>query len=171
MTFATRQRLLLGLAVLMMLIPTMLLAGGKLGQSPLFDGDTRKEMTCLTCDGLGRVKEEGCPTCRGTGVGEYIIPGTNRPIQLVGTVLEGAKKPLANTEIEAQVVGQEGSIGVATNDSGQFGLKLPPGNYRLSFKHPDGKHLEQDFTVVPNDDPIPVRGPDSLHVIEKTFTL
>lgn len=171
MTFATKQRLLLGLAVLMMLIPTMLLAGGKLGQAPMFDGDTRQEMTCLTCDGLGRVQEEGCPTCRGTGVSEYIIPGGNRPIQLVGTVLAGPKKPLPDTEVEAAVVGQEGTISVATNESGQFGLKLPPGEYHLIFKHPDGKHLEQDLAVVKNGDPIPVRGPDTLHVIEKTFTL
>ena len=69
MAFAIRQRLILGIAVLMMFIPTILYSAGMLGRAPMFEGDVRKEMTCITCDGLGRSGEEdSCETCRGRGV-------------------------------------------------------------------------------------------------------
>ena len=74
MSFATIQRLLLGLAVLMMLVPTVLYGAGMLGRAPLFEGDVRKEITCVTCNGLGRsAKEESCKTCRGRGVADFIL--------------------------------------------------------------------------------------------------
>ena len=102
MPFATKQRLLLGLAVLMMCIPTILYSAGLLGRAPVFEGDVRKEMTCLSCDGLGQSgEEEGCDTCRGRGVADYIIPGPNRPIQLVGTVFDSRSGRVEGADITA----------------------------------------------------------------------
>lgn len=171
MTFATRQRILLGLAVLMMLAPTFLYAGGYLGRAPLFDGDSRKEMTCLPCQGLGQVKEEKCVTCQGLGVAEFIIPGPNRPLQLVGTVHDAKAQPLVGAEIEITESVNPGSpIVMKTNDDGQFGFKFPPGSYELKLRHQDLTSSEQ-IKVEPNLSPIATSGSETLHKIEKTFTL
>ncbi len=175
MNLALRQRILLAVAVLLMLVPTFLLAAGKIGQPPLFEGDVRREMTCITCDGLGRQTHESeqdpCSVCKGTGVAEFIIAGPNRPLQLVGTVTDGKSEPLAGAEIRAQELeDQEFSLIVSTNAQGQFGLKLPPGHYRLQFAHEHG-NLDTQFEVPVNDRPLPVRGADTLHRLEHTFVL
>lgn len=176
MTFATRQRLLLGLAVLMMLAPTFLFASGKLGQSPLFEGDSRKELTCLVCDGLGKVKDrekkdDKCPTCRGLGVVDYIIPGPNRPQQLVGTLHDSKGRPLTGAEIAITEVGQPADpIVMKTNDDGQFGFKFPPGNFHLKLTH-GALAAEQDLKVEPNSQPIASTDSETLHKFEKTFVL
>lgn len=173
MTFALKQRLLLGLAVLMMLAPTMMYAGGKLGQSPMFEGDSKKELSCLTCDGLGKVKGESCTTCYARGFVDYILPGPNRPIQLVGTVNSKAGKPLVAVEVSITEVGVEGSpIVMKTNNDGQFGFKFPPGQFHLEMIHPEsGMKGGSDLTVESNKDPIPTTGSDTLHKLEKSFTL
>lgn len=171
MSFATRQRILLGLAVLMMLAPTFMYAGGYLGRAPLFEGDSRKEMTCVTCDGLGKVKDEKCTTCYGRGVAEFIIPGPNRPVQLVGTVHDTGAKPLVGAEIEiTESVNPGPPIVMRTNDDGQFGFKFPPGSYKLKLKH-EKLALDQEIKVEPNSSPIAASGSETLHKIEKTFTL
>ena len=171
MTFATKQRLLLGLAVLLMLAPTFMYAGGYLGQSPMFEGDTRKEMTCATCDGLGLVKTESCKTCRGRGVVDYILPGPNRPLQLVGTVQDSKSKPLVGADIAITESGKAGEpIIMKTNDSGQFGFKFPPGSYHLRLTH-EKLASDQELKVEANLQPIPTTGAETLHVIKKTFTL
>lgn len=175
MNLALRQRILLAVAVLLMLVPTFLLAAGKIGQPPLFEGDVRREMTCITCDGLGRQasepEQEPCSTCKGAGVAEFIISGPNRPLQLVGTVTDGKNVPLAGTEVRAQELeNQEFSLIVNTNSQGQFGLKLPPGEYRLLFAHEQGS-LDTEFEVPADARPLPVRGADTLHRLEHTFVL
>lgn len=176
MTFATRHRILMGLAVLMMLAPTFLYAGGYLGRAPLFEGDTRKEMTCADCQGLGTVKDkngadEKCKTCHGLGVADYIIPGPNRPIQLVGTLHDKAGKPLVDAEIAITEVGQPGSpIVMQTNNDGQFGFKFPPGTFNLKLTH--GKLAAQEtLKVEPDLHPIAATSWETLHTVKKTFTL
>jgi hypothetical protein len=146
-------------------------AGGKLGQAPLFDGDTRKEMTCITCDGLGAVKTEPCKICWGRGVADYVIPGPNRPQQLVGTVHDTRSKPLTGAEIAITDKAQPGEpIIMKTNDDGQFGFKFPPGTYHLRLTH-GTLALDQDLTVEANSEPIPTTGSETLHKLEKTFIL
>lgn len=180
MTFATKQRLLLGLAVIMMLAPTILYANGSLGRAPMFEGDTRQEMSCLSCGGLGKVKgedkktEEKCRTCYGRGFSEYILPGPNRPLQLVGTVKDPSGKPVTGADVGITEAGVKADpIVMKTNDDGQFGFKFPPGNFHLSFSVPEnGKlKLEQDLKVERNPAPLPASGMDTLHKIEQTFTL
>lgn len=172
MSFATRQRFLLGLAVLMMLAPTFMYAAGKLGQAPMFTGDTRKEMTCLSCDGLGTTQGISCKNCYGRGVGDYIIPGPNRPIQLIGTLHDPKAKPLVGAEIAITESGDKESkpVIMKTNDNGQFGFRFPPGSYHLKLSH-DTLAAEQEVTVEPNLDPISTTGSETLHKVEKTFTL
>jgi hypothetical protein len=171
MTFATRQRILLGLAVLMMLAPTFMYAGGYLGRAPMFEGDQRQEMTCLACDGMGKVKEEPCKTCYGRGVAEYILPGPNRPLQLVGTVYDVKSRPLVGAEIEITPSENPGApIVMRTNHDGQFGFKFPPGSYKLKLKH-EKLAAEQSLTVEANTKPIAASGSETLHKIERTFTL
>lgn len=173
MNYATTQRLLLGLAVLMMLVPTILLAAGKLGQAPLWDGDQRKQMTCMDCKGLGRpAPEKACPTCYNRGVADYIVPGPERPLQLVGTVHSPSGTPLVGATIEARESAHpEGTpLVLQTNDDGQFGMKLPPGSYSLHFSFEDLR-LEQTVEAVHNPEPVPAQGTETLHKIEKTFVL
>lgn len=173
MTFVVRQRLLLGLAVILMLAPTMMYAGGKLGQAPMFEGDTKKEMSCLACDGLGKIKGENCTTCYGRGFADYIIPGSERPIQLVGTLKDGKGKPLVGSEIsitEPSVGGP--AIVMKTNDDGQFGFKFPPGEFHLEMVHPEsGLQGKEDLKVEANSEPILATGSETLHKLERTFTL
>ncbi len=173
MTFVVRQRLLLGLAVILMLAPTMMYAGGKLGQAPMFTGDTKKEMSCLTCDGLGKIKGENCKTCYGRGFADYIIPGKERPIQLVGTLKDSQGKALVASEIAITEPSVGGSpIVMKTNDDGQFGFKFPPGKFHLEMVHPaTGLKASADVTVEANQDPILATGTDTLHKLEKSFTL
>lgn len=161
----------MGLAVLMMLAPTFLYAGGYLGRAPMFEGDVRKEMTCASCQGLGTVKNEKCKTCHGLGVADYIIPGPNRPVQLIGTLHDKDNKPLVGAEIAITEVGQTASpIVMRTNENGQFGFKFPPGSYNLKLTH--GKLAAQEsLKVEPYLQPIAAQGFETLHTIEKTFTL
>ncbi len=181
MNQALRQRILLAVAVLLMLVPTFLLAAGKIGQPPIFDGDQRLELTCIVCDGMGRVDadtEEKCAECRGTGIAEYIVPGDLRPIQLVGTVLDSAGAVVPDAEVrgfelsleEAGPQVSEFSLTVYSNDSGQFGLKLPPGHYRLEIEHDAGKMVE-DLEVQRIETPLLVRGQETLHRMDRSFTL
>lgn len=171
MSFATRQRFLLGLAVLLMLAPTFMYAAGKLGQAPMFAGDTRKEMTCLTCDGLGTAKGESCKTCYGRGVGDYIIPGPNRPIQLIATLQDGRSLPLVGADIAITEKGSDAQpVMMKTNDDGKFGFRFPPGRYQLKLTH--GKLSgDEEIEVKANLDPISASGSETLHKIEETFTL
>lgn len=155
----------------MMLAPTFLYAGGYLGRAPLFEGDSRKEMTCATCQGLGTVKNEKCKTCHGLGVADYIIPGPNRPVQLIGTLHDKGNKPLVGAKIAITEIGQTASpIVMQTNESGQFGFKFPPGNYNLKLTH-GSLAAEENLKVEPNLQPIAAQGFETLHTIEKTFTL
>lgn len=177
MTFVTRQRLLLGLAVLLMLGPTFLYAAGKIGGAVVFKGDTVKEMECKACGGLGKVlptdKEASCPTCHGKGFAKYVIPGPNRPIQLLGSVVDAEGKPLADASIAITENGVEASpIVVHTSKEGNFGFRFPPGSFHLKVSHPTKKAVaEKDLTVEINAEPILSSSEEELHKIEETFTL
>ena len=173
MAFATKQRLLLGLAVLMMCMPTILNSAGLLGRAPVFEGDVRKEMTCLSCDGLGQSGEQpGCDTCRGRGVADYIIPGPNRPIQLVGTVFDSHSGRVEGADITArQSEGDRTEVLLKTNDEGQFGIKLPPGKYTLKVTSENEGSVEKNLVIEKNTEPLPARSLDTLHKLEEEFHL
>lgn len=175
MSFATKHRLLLGLAVLMMLIPTFMYAGGMLGRAPLYEGDVRREMTCVVCSGTGLQagsdEEASCTVCRGRGVGEFIIPGNNRPLQLVGTVLDSENKPVEGVEIETSETSDPTvSITMVSNQDGQFGVKLPPGDFTLKLTSPKGTATET-LKIEPNSAPIYAQGLETMHKVERTFVL
>ena len=173
MPFVTKQRLLLGIAVIMMLVPTILYSAGMLGRAPIFEGDVRKEMTCVSCDGLGRsAKEEVCPTCRGRGVAEFIIPGPNRPLQLVGTVKDSSGKTVEGADIAARMAeGDETSLMLKTNGDGQFGIKLPPGSYVLSITAEGKGSVTEEVVVEANHEPLGAIGYETLHQFEQEFVL
>jgi hypothetical protein len=155
----------------MMLAPTFMYAGGYLGRAPMFEGATRQEMSCLTCQGLGKVEEQKCTTCYGQGVAEYIMPGVNRPLQLVGTVHDAKAQPLEGAEIAiTESVNPGAPIIMKTNQDGQFGFKFPPGSYQLQLTH-GNLTLKEELKVEPNQAPIAATGSETLHKIEKTFTL
>ena len=178
MNFATKQRILLGIAVLLMFTPTFLYSAGLLGQAPLYEGDLRKEMTCVTCEGLGRSGEEdSCGTCRGRGVAEFILPGPHRPLQLVGTVLNTSGEKIEGADIAVHVAGatpgEDGAkeILFKTNGDGQFGVKLPPGEYVIKAGVEGGGTVQEAITVEQNPAPVPATKLETLHKIEKEFRL
>lgn len=173
MSFVTKQRLFLGLALLLMLTPTFLYGAGMLGRAPLFEGDVRKEMTCLTCDGIGRLAdEESCRTCRGRGVADFIIPGPNRPQQLVGTIIGVDGKVVEGADVALrQAEGDQTELLLHSNGDGQFGMKLPPGDYAISIKTEDNGHLERPLTIEFRADPVPAVGPESLYRLDVEFQL
>jgi hypothetical protein len=178
MKFATKQRLLLGIAVLLMFTPTFLYSAGLLGQPPLYDGDVRKEMTCLTCDGLGTSAEkESCGTCRGRGVADFIIPGPNRPQQLVGTVFNASGETIEGADIAVHVSGAvPGEGGVKellfkTNPDGQFGVKLPVGEYVIKASVEGGTTTQESIVIESNPTPLPASKMETLHKIEQEFRL
>lgn len=173
MPFATKQRLLLGLAVLLMLVPTILYSAGMLGRAPVFEGDVRKEMTCITCDGLGRAGEsETCETCRGRGVADFIFPGPNRPIRMIGTVTNATGDKVEGAEIAArQAQGDDTELLLKTNEQGQFGIKLPPGQYVLRVTAPTGESVQENISIEQVSAPLPARSLDTLHTIERDFHL
>lgn len=178
MTFATKQRILLGIAVLLMFTPTFLYSAGLLGQAPLYEGDIRKEMSCLTCEGLGRSgEEETCGTCRGRGVAEFILPGPHRPLQVVGTVYNSSGEKIEGANIAVHVLGavpgQDGAkeILFVTNDDGQFGVKLPPGEYVIKAGTEGGAEIQDSLLVEHNPSPLPATKLETLHKIEKEFRL
>lgn len=157
----------------MMLVPTFLLGAGMLGRAPMFEGDVRKEMTCVGCDGLGRVdKEDTCSTCRGRGVAEFILPGPNRPIQLVGTVKSSAGAAVKGAQVAAHEKGlDESEVVLETNGDGQFGLKVPPGEYVLKITSAESGSVTSEIKIEQNSAPIPAVGYDTLHRLEKSFSL
>lgn len=157
----------------MMLVPTILYSAGMLGRAPIFDGDVRKEMTCISCNGLGRsAEEEACTTCRGRGVAEFIIPGPNRPIQLVGTVRDSAGEPLEEAEVSTrQAQGDDTALVLRTNEDGQFGIKLPPGDYVLSISAEGKETITETVSVEQNSEPLAAVGFETLHQIEREFVL
>jgi Carboxypeptidase regulatory-like domain len=173
MSFATKQRLLLGIAVLMILTPTILYSAGLLGRAPIYEGDVRKEMTCITCDGLGRsAGEESCSTCRGRGVADFIIPGPNRPLQLVGTVKASTGETVEGADIACrEAEGNDMELLFKSNGDGQFGIKLPPGTYIVKVSAPDKGSVSESVLVEANTDPLPARGTSTLHILEKDFML
>ena len=175
MSFATKHRLLLGLAVIMMLVPTFMYASGMLGRAPLYEGDVRQEMSCVVCSGSGQVtvdsENSGCTACRGRGVGEFIIPGPNRPLQLVGTVLNSENEPVEGAEIvTTETTNPDATVTMISNQDGQFGVKLPPGEFTLKVTSPSGT-VTENVKVEPNTTPISAHGLETMHKIEKTFLL
>ena len=157
----------------MMLVPTLLYGANMLGRAPIFEGDVRKEMTCISCDGLGRSAEkESCDTCRGRGVAEFILPGPNRPIQLIGTVRDSAGDTVEGADVATkQAEGDDTELLLKTNGDGQFGIKLPPGNYVIKISKDGSGSVEETLNMKANPDPLPARTLDTLHKLEQKFIL
>ena len=157
----------------MMLVPTILYGANMLGRSPIFEGDVRKEMTCISCDGLGRsADEDSCATCRGRGVAEFILPGQNRPLQLVGTVRDAAGDTVEGADVATrQAEGDDTELLLKTNDNGQFGIKLPPGSYVIKISKDGSGSVEETLNVKSNPDPLPAQSLDTLHKLEQKFIL
>lgn len=155
----------------MMLAPTFMYAGGWLARAPMFEGDVRQEMTCVTCDGLGKAKDQPCTTCYGRGVGDFILPGPHRPLQLVGTVHGPRSTPLVGASVAIRSQGSsDAPIIMETNKDGQFGFKFPPGEYELVLQH-GTLSSSASLKVEQNPNPISANGSETLHRIERTFTL
>ena len=177
MTFATTQRLLMGLAVLLILTPTFLYGAGKLGRAPMYDGDVRKEVTCLTCNGLGRTGEDACSTCYGRGVAEFIYPGPHRPLQMVGTVYNASGQKIEGAEVGVKIAdpapgedaGQE--LVFRTNADGQFGVKVPPGSYIFRVVADGSKQIEETVVVTADSKPLPANSTETLNKLEREFRL
>lgn len=167
MNKSTLQRALLGLAVLMMLVPTFLFAAGPLRRPPMFEGDQLTKARCQPCEGLGQVKGSECEVCRGQGQIDVVIPGPHRPVQLVGTV-RLREQSVGGAAIE--IVYSDGAFELKTNPQGQFGAKLPPGSYTVRVAH-DGRKTEKELKVEPDNAPIPVNGEGSLRKLEVDFPL
>lgn len=161
-----RQRILLGLAILLMMVPTFLFVAGPLRRPPMFEGDRLVELDCSVCRGVN----PECETCAGKGKSTFVIPGPNRPIYLVGTVTDRASgASLAGASVKVST--EAGPIELKTSEEGQFGLRLPPGTYPLRIQ--DEKHpvLDETLEVAPNQQPIPVSGDLSLHRVDLSFKL
>ena len=130
-------------------------------------------MTCITCDGLGRTADdESCANCRGRGVADFIIPGQNRPLQMIGTVKDASGKTIEGADIATrQAEGDQTPLMLKTNGDGQFGIKLPPGAYVVTVSAPEKGSVTESILVEANTDPLPARGVDTLHELKKEFDL
>ncbi|MGE0494828.1 MAG: carboxypeptidase regulatory-like domain-containing protein [Vulcanimicrobiota bacterium] len=154
------MRWLLGLAVLLMFVPTFLFAAGPLRRPPMFEGDRIQEMECRRCSGAGKEGAEECRLCRGRGRTDYILPGPNRPTQVIGTVLNGGGHPVEGANI--LVKSSFGELSYRTNGDGQFGVKLPPGRYTIEASQEGAGQAVQEVDVVASVEPLPAAMPTTL---------
>ena len=135
-----KMHLLLGMAVLMMMVPTFLYLAGPLRQPLLMEGDKIEDRTCPQCNGL----KKDCIRCKGTGMVPFVIPGPLRPTQIVGHVYgpDQAVVPQAAVSIQTSA----GAVELKTDEEGRFGATLPPGDYPLTVQAPQGQ-LQEPFKV------------------------
>jgi hypothetical protein len=138
-------RILLGISVLLMMVPTFLYVQGPLRQPLLTPGDKIIQSTCPDCRGLGQVtavnatSPSTCRRCSGTGKVPYVVAGPKRPTQIIGHVYApDAITPISNADVhlETGLV----PIDLKTDPHGMFGVTLPPGNYTLNLKSPTGNY-------------------------------
>ncbi len=165
----TRQRLLLGVAILLMFIPTFLFAAGPLRQPPLFEGDRIAELDCRQCDATGKTQGEDCGLCRGRGKAQYILPGPNRPQQVIGTVVNAGGHPVESARVS--VMAGPDQLEFQTNHEGQFGVKLPPGDYTIAVRKEEVGQSEQSFVVPVTTQPLPAANPTTLQELPLDFEL
>jgi flagellar hook assembly protein FlgD len=110
-------------------------------------------------------------------VAEFILPGSNRPIQLVGTVYNSSGEAVEGADVAVrlsdQTPGQDGAKEILfnTNGDGQFGVKLPPGQYVLKVSKEQSGPVEETITVEQNPAPLPATKLETLHKLEKEFRL
>ena len=168
MSILTRQRFLLGLAVLMMLVPTIMFAAGPLRLPAMFEGDELVELACPVCEGSGVQEKEKCRRCSGRGQVPGLIAGPHRPVQIVGTVTTG-QQPLEGAEVTVDL-GAQGKLNYHTNPEGQFGVKLPPGRYSITVTH-DGHSSVQDFEVIHHSEPVVIEEGGNLRKQELSFVI
>jgi hypothetical protein len=128
-----KMQLLLGMAVLMMLVPTFLYLAGPLRQPLLTQGDRIEDRTCPMCKGLKR----DCPRCKGTGVVPFVVPGLLRPTNIIGHVYgpDQAVVPQAAVSIQTSA----GTIELKTDEQGRFGACMPPGEYPMTIQSSKGQ--------------------------------
>jgi hypothetical protein len=127
----------------MMMVPTFLYFHGELRHPLLLEGDKIVEAACPDCHGSGKAADKihRCARCDGRGVIAYVVAGPKRPTQIVGHVYAPDSEQPVNA---ADVHLETGSIPIdlKTDDQGRFGVTLPPGNYTLNVKAPQGTYLE-----------------------------
>ncbi len=168
MSSLIKHRILLGLAVIMMLVPTIMFAAGPLRLPPLFEGDQVVEVACPTCEGSGSVDGEKCNKCSGQGLVPGIVAGPNRPVQIVGIVLSG-QQMIEGARVKVDL-GSGEKLSYQTNDKGQFGVKLPPGNYRIEVSHGE-KTASTEVEVLHHKEPVAIEEGGNLYRQEIEFQL
>lgn len=142
-----QARFLLGLAVLMMMVPTFLYVAGPLRRPLMVDGDRLEARACPDCQG------KGCRRCSKTGQIEFLIPGPNRPTEIIAHVYApSSEAPVAKAEVD--VVTSAGTRRLQTDEQGRFGIMLPPGKYGLKISSGQGK-LDDQMVVEPLKDAVP----------------
>ena len=134
------MHLLLGLAVLMMMVPTFLYLAGPLRQPLLTVGDRIEDRTCPKCNGL----RKDCTRCKGTGVIPFVIPGPLRPTTITGHVYGPDQAVVPQASVLIQTSGE--SIPLKTDETGRFGATLPPGDYPITIESPQGQ-LQDKLSV------------------------
>lgn len=127
------MHLVLGMAVMMMLVPTFLYVAGPLRQPLLTEGDKIEDRTCPQCNGM----KKDCPRCKGTGVVPFVIPGPVRPTQIIGHVYAPDQSVVADASVTVQGGGQ--TMSFKTDEQGRFGVTVPPGEYPISIQSPKGQ--------------------------------
>ncbi|MCA9791796.1 MAG: carboxypeptidase regulatory-like domain-containing protein, partial [Candidatus Eremiobacteraeota bacterium] len=100
---------------------------------------------------------------------EYILPGPNRPTQVIGTVLNGGGHPVEAADI--LVKSAAGDLNYRTNQDGQFGVKLPPGRYTIEASQDGVGKAVKEVDVQPSTEPLPAAMPTTLAEMPVEFSL
>ncbi len=166
------HQLLLGLAVIMMFVPTFMYFEGSLQKPPMWEGDELVQVTCPTCDGEPGEKE--CSYCKDRGLVSAIKPGQHRPLYLIGTVVDQQEQPLEGASVEVSTWAEP--LHFETSAEGQFGVKLPPGTYTIKVEAEEGaKALTKSVVFPENRDliylPAKFEMGGLLHELQETFVL
>ena len=136
-TGAAKMHLVLGLAVLMMMVPTFLYLAGPLRQPLMVEGDRLEDRPCPQCQGT----QKDCKRCHGKGVVPHVVPGPLRPTQVVGHIYAPDQSPVSNAKVSLQT--SVGPIDLQSDEKGRFGVTLPPGSYSMTLKSAQGELQEQ----------------------------
>lgn len=144
--------LVLGLAVLMMLVPTFLYLAGPLRSPIMVEGDSLGEHTCPDCQGAAG----DCRRCHKTGKIPHVFPGPNRPVQIVGHLYGPDGQPVSGAAVAIKT--SAGDIEVKSDERGMFGATLPPGKYAMAVtpsQPPESNSESSEILVEALKAPIP----------------
>ncbi len=169
---SNRFKLMLAVAMLLMLTPSLLYLAGPLRRPLLFKGDRLVELEAH------KVGERWVPyqngrqdsSSRGRKVW-FVLPGPHRPVRFVGKVVSKAGNLLEGIQITLKT--QDGTEIVRVTDSqGRFGYDLPPGRYYLAFNMSGKTVLKEELKVPRYYDPLPAEPVEQAwKEIEHTFVL